>query len=52
MSKTGKLSLHDEHDPGECHETAQGHERPASPDGIAQHPRHDGGERRPHGADR
>ena len=48
----GEALADDEHDPGERHETAQGHERPASPDGVAQHPRHDGGERRPHGAGR
>ena len=35
---------------GERHEAAQGHEGPVSPDGVAQHPRHDGGERRAHGA--
>ena len=47
----GEALAHDEHDPGERHEAAQGHEGPASPNGVAQHPRHDGGERRPHCAD-
>ena len=47
----GKALAHDEHDPGECHEAAQDHEEPASPDGVPQHPSHDGGECRPHRTD-
>jgi hypothetical protein len=46
----GEALAHHEHDPSERHEAAQGYEGPAAPDGIAQYPCRDGGERRAHGA--
>jgi len=42
----GKALAYNEHDPGERHEATQGHQGPAAPHGVSQHPRHDGGERR------
>src|SRR5262249_12612080 len=47
----GEALAHDEHTPGERHETAQDYKGATAPDSVPQHPSHDGGERRPHRAD-